>query len=334
MNSVDTDPKPKCLVLGGGGFMGAHLCAALIDAGYPVRAFDRPVVDALAAERAQGPVEWVYGDFVNQSDIANAVSGCGVVYHLISTTLPKTSNDNPVYDVQTNLGGTLALLEAARSEKVRKIIFVSSGGTVYGVPKEIPIRESHPTDPICSYGIIKLAIEKYLHLYHRLYGLDYLVLRIANPYGDGQRPDAAQGAVAVFLHRALTGQPIEVWGNGNVVRDYLYIGDVTEALMRALDYRGDCKIMNIGGTRGYSVNELLKTMEEVFGRGIERKYLPARAFDVPVNVLDSTRARELLAWQPLVSLRDGLALTLKWHQRSFHTGRKPMVLRVANKHVR
>jgi UDP-glucose 4-epimerase len=295
--------------------MGMHLCEALLARGYPVRVFERPVVESLAAERAKGPIEWAYGDFANRTDVAAAVAGCDIIFHLISTTLPKNSNDNPLYDVETNLGGTLGMLEAARAAGASRIIFVSSGGTVYGVPKEIPISEAHPTDPICSYGITKLAIEKYLHLYHRLHGLDYLVLRIANPYGEGQRPDAAQGAVAVFLNRAIKGQAIEIWGDGNVVRDYLYIGDVVEALIRSIDYRGDRRIMNLGSSRGHSVNELLKDIEDLIGRRIERIYSAARPFDVPINVLDSTKARDLLGWEPRVSLREGLARTLRWLER-------------------
>jgi len=312
MASPPGSRTPKCLVLGGGGFMGTHLCNALIGRGYPVRVFERPVPEALSAERARGKIEWVYGDFVNRNDIASAIDGCDVIFHLISTTLPKNSNENPLYDVETNLAGTLSVLETARANSAIRFIFVSSGGTVYGVPKHVPISESHPTDPICSYGIVKLAIEKYLHLYHLLHGLDYLVLRIANPFGEGQRPDAMQGAIAVFLNRALSGQPIEIWGDGTVVRDYLYVGDVIDAFVRALDYHGACRIMNIGATRGHSLNELLQAMEDVLGRPITRTYLPARPFDVAVNVLDSTKARELLGWQPRVTLREGLMRTLDW----------------------
>jgi UDP-glucose 4-epimerase len=307
---------PKCLILGGGGFIGSHLSHALLRRGHPVRVFERPVPEQLVAERARGPIEWVYGDFLNQSDVAEAVAGCDIVFHLISTTLPKSSNDNPQYDVQTNLAGSLSVLEAARSTGVQRIIFVSSGGTVYGVPKSTPISESHPTDPICSYGITKLAIEKYLHLYYTLYGLDYLVLRIANPFGEGQRPDAIQGAVGVFLNRAIRNEVIEIWGDGSIVRDYLYIDDVTDAFMRGLDYHGELRVMNVGAARGYSLNELLAAMEAVLGNPIERRYIAARAFDVPVNVLDSTRARDLLGWTPRISLQEGLTRTANWLKRT------------------
>jgi UDP-glucose 4-epimerase len=312
MASSPKRPPPKCLVLGGSGFMGRHLCDALLKRSCAVRVFERLTPHPIPVDRARASIEWVYGDFVNRSDVTAAVSGCDVIFHLISTTLPKNSNENPLYDVETNLSGTLNVLEAARTTGASRIIFASSGGTVYGVPIQIPIPETHPTNPICSYGIVKLTIEKYIQLYHTLHGLNYLILRIANPFGEGQRPDVAQGAVAVFLHRALKDRPIEIWGDGTVVRDYLYISDVIDAFMRALDYDGNSRIMNIGATRGHSLNDLMRAMEDVLGRPLERTHLPARPFDVPVNVLDSTLAKELLGWEPRVPLRDGLRRTLDW----------------------
>jgi len=185
----------KCLVLGGGGFLGSHLCDALLAKGYAVRIFDRPNLKRYRIFSADEDVEWLEGDFVNQEDVAQAVPGCDIIYHLVSTTLPKSSNDNPVYDIETNVVSSLHLLEVARKADIRKIIFVSSGGTVYGIPNETPIKETHPTNPVCSYGISKLSIEKYLKLYHSLYGVDYCILRLANPYGERQRTVDAQGAV-------------------------------------------------------------------------------------------------------------------------------------------
>ena len=296
--------------------MGAHLCSALHEAGHIVRAFDRPVPPHLVADHIRGPVEWVYGDFANRKDVTDAIAECDVVFHLISTTLPKNSNDNPIYDVETNLVPTLGLLEAARIGKVKRVVFASSGGTVYGRPIQTPIAETHPTNPICAYGITTLAIEKYRQLYHSLHGLDYLVLRLANPFGEGQRPDAAQGAVSVFMNRALSDIPIEIWGDGTVVRDYVHVSDVTNAFLRAVNYDGDCRVMNIGAGHGHSINALLDVMEEVLGRPITRYNRPARGFDVPVNVLDSSQARTQLGWEARVPLREGLIRTLDWFRRS------------------
>ena len=234
----------KCLILGGGGFLGSHLCDALLLKGYAVRIFDRPNLKRYRVFSADEDIEWVEGDFANQEDIAQAVPGCDIVYHLVSTTLPKSSNDNPVYDIETNVVSSLHLLKLARKKNVRKIIFISSGGTVYGIPNETPIKETHPTEPVCSYGISKLSIEKYLQLYHSLYGLDYCILRLANPYGERQRPTGAQGAIGVFIHKALNNEPIEIWGDGSVVRDYIYVSDVVEAFVRVIDVDAPFSLFN------------------------------------------------------------------------------------------
>ncbi len=175
--------------------------------------------------------------------------------------------------------------------------------------------ETHPADPVCSYGIAKLAIEKYLGLYHYLYGIDYCILRVANPFGEGQRVVSSQGAVAVFLHRALKNELIEVWGDGSVVRDYVYIGDVVDAFLKAMDYTGSPRTFNIGSGRGYSLNELLEIIESLIGHPVPRIYKEARTLDVPVNVLDISSARECLNWQPRTLLKDGLMKTLEWMRK-------------------
>ena len=158
---------------------------------------------------------------------------------MLFRSLPKSSNEDPRFDLETNVGHTLNLLESARRNAVESIVFVSSGGTVYGRPEATPIPESHPTNPLCAQGISKLAIEKYLHLYWKLHGLDYCVLRVSNAYGGRERTEKAQGAVAVLLDRALKGEVFEIWGDGSVVRDYVYVTDVIRALARAAGYDGE-----------------------------------------------------------------------------------------------
>jgi UDP-glucose 4-epimerase len=306
----------KCLILGGGGFLGSHLCDALLAEGHSVRIFDRPNLQRFRTFSADENVEWLEGDFANEDDIAHAVPGCDIVYHLVSTTLPKSSNDNPVYDVETNLVGTLNLLNHTHKAKIKKIIFLSSGGTVYGVPETIPIKENHPSNPICSYGITKLAIEKYFHLYHTLYGLDYCVLRLANPYGERQRVTGAQGAVAVFLDKALRGETIEIWGDGSVVRDYIYIADAVTAMLSALDYDGNERLFNVGSGKGQSLNEILDEIESLLGRPVERKHTPGRALDVPSNVLGIEQAESCLQWRPGSTFQQGLKRTLEWMIKS------------------
>lgn len=304
----------KCLVLGGEGFMGSHLVDALLAQGHTVRSFDRPRLRGAAASLyvRHPDFERFEGDFTSQVDITNAVSGMDVCFHLISTTLPKHSNDDPIFDVQSNLVGTLHLLNQAVHHQLRKVIFVSSGGTVYGPPRQPFVDECHPTEPICSYGITKLAIEKYLALYHHLYGLDYSVLRLANPFGERQRVQSSQGVVAVFLDKVMRGESIQIWGDGSVVRDFVYVGDVVRAMLLVLEKSTSDKIFNIGSGRGLSLNEVLVSIERVCGRPAHRHYLAGRAFDVPVNVMDITRAERCLAWRPMVDFEDGLQRFADW----------------------
>lgn len=301
-----------CTVLGGAGFIGSHLVDALLGAGHQVRVFDRPHVDRLPQVAAHAGIETFTGDFLNSRSLVPALSGAQVVFHLISTTLPKSSNDNPAYDVESNVIGTVRLLGLCREQGVAKIVFMSSGGTVYGVPRGLPIDEEHPTFPISSYGIQKLTIEKYLHLAERIHGLDYCILRGANVYGPRQRLDIAQGVVAVFLDRALKGKPIEIWGDGSVVRDYLYVEDLARALVKAATYEGEPRIFNVGSGIGTSLNELLSTMRTVTRAKLDVHYSAGRSVDVPANVLGCSRARRHLGWQPEVPLAEGIRRTYEW----------------------
>ncbi len=308
----------RCLVLGGRGFLGTHLVRSLLDEEHFVRSFDRagnnaPVAHQATSSDSRSEVEYFSGDFLSPQDVEAALHGIDVCFHLISTTIASTSNANPVYDVQTNLLGTLQLLQAAVKNGVRRIVFVSSGGTIYGVPKSIPITEEHGTNPTSSYGITKLAIEKYLHLYRILHGLEYVTLRLANPYGVGQKTDAQQGAIAVFLGRALRGEEISIWGDGSVIRDYIYVDDAINAMVRAanVDVDGGC-VLNIGAGVGYSLNEILAVIEKVTGRKTNRKYAEGRTYDVPANVLDVSAANALMDWTPKISLEEGVRRFSDW----------------------
>ncbi len=306
-------PRPRCLVLGGGGFLGGHIVEALQDEGLQVRIFDRVPRRATAA-RIDATTEWYEGDFGNRGDVAAALEDCDVAFHLVATTLPRSSNEDPIHDLESNLVPTVRFLAEAVECGVKKVVFASSGGTVYGIPQSVPIPESHSTKPLCSYGIHKLAIEQYLHLYHSLYGLRYCVLRLANPFGERQRSDASQGAVAVFLDQALRGDEITVWGDGCAVRDYVYVGDVARAFCLAATSEAAADVFNVGSGEGHSVNDLIAAIEVLLGRTVSRRYSKGRAFDVPVNVLDIGTAKTVLGWQPQVTFADGLERTLRWLQ--------------------
>ena len=304
---------PTCLVLGGRGFIGSHLVDALLARGHRVRCFDLPQA-APARELAcdAAGLEFIDGDFGDEEAVAAALAGCELCYHLVCSSLPQSSNADPVGDIERNLLATLRFLNQAVKAGVRKVIFASSGGTVYGDPRRVPVEEGHGTDPRCSYGIAKLAIEKYLELYRQLHGLEYTVLRMANPFGERQRIHASQGAIAVFLGKVLRGETVEVWGDGSVVRDFIYIADVVAAFVAAQAHQGEERIFNIGSGRGHSLNAVLDSIASVTGLPVLRRHLPGRAFDVPDNVLCIERARRCLGWAPEWSFEAGLARFAQW----------------------
>lgn len=305
----------KFTVFGGGGFIGSAIVDRLLAEGHAVRVFERPRVAPYREFQPHEALEWETGDLLSAHDVAQAIDGADQVIHLVSTTLPKSSNDDPAYDVSTNVIATLSLLDAMVAKGIGRIVYISSGGTVYGTPHYVPIDEKHPTDPEVSYGIVKLAIEKYLQLYQRMHGIRAIVLRVANPYGERQRVETAQGAVGVFLHRVLSGQAIDIWGDGSVMRDFIYVGDVADAFVRATAYEGAGTVFNIGSGVGTSLNDLVRAIGEATGAPVPCRYLPGRAIDVPVSVLDCSLAARELGWTPRVGLPEGLAKTVAWLKR-------------------
>ena len=198
----------KILVIGGCGFIGSHIVDRLLAHGHSVRVFDRQV------ERFRQPlarVDYIYGSFGDRMAIIDAMTGVDAVMHLVSTTLPGTADLDPKTDVQDNLVGTLALLNSMSSLGISRILFLSSGGTVYGPPDIIPIPETHPLRPINSYGIVKVAIEHYLEMYQRTRGLSPIIIRASNPYGPRQAHTGVQGVILTFLTRILAGERLEIW---------------------------------------------------------------------------------------------------------------------------
>lgn len=304
----------NCLVLGGNGFIGSHLVDRLLREGHAVRVFDK------YEEHYRKPlpgVDYRYGDFGNRGLLADALNGMEIVFHLVSTTLPKTSNDDPAFDIQSNVVETIFLLEQCLAKKINKIVFISSGGTVYGRPLALPIREDSPTEPECSYGIMKLTTEKYLALFNHLYGLRYTVVRPSNPYGSRQNPLGIQGAIPVFLGRVARREPIEIWGDGEVVRDYIYIDDLVDGIYKATTTDSPSRIFNLGSGVGRSLNEIVAVIRKVTGYDVKVKYTAKRSFDVPKIYLDITKAKEQLSWQPVTSLENGIINTWQFVKTLF-----------------
>jgi UDP-glucose 4-epimerase len=301
----------KCAVFGGGGFIGSAVCDRLLKEGHALRIFERPKVPPYRIFENQEKVDWVEGDMLSTRDLDNCLKGMDVVFHLVSTTFPKNSNQNPIYDVESNLVGSLRLLDSMVRNGVSRIVFISSGGTVYGIPEYLPVDEKHPTNPRVSYGITKLAIEKYLQLYSDLHGIKPVILRVSNPFGSKQRIESAQGAATAFLRKAMNDEQVEIWGDGTVTRDYLHVSDVAEAFIKALEYEGARSVFNIGSGVGTSVNQLLAIIERIVERPVRRVHLSARSFDIPTSILNNELARKELSWIPTISIEEGIRVTAR-----------------------
>ena len=232
-----------------------------------------------------------------------------VVYHLVSTTVPGTSNQKITQELMSNVVFTSKLLDACVKMNIQKVIFLSSGGTVYGKENKCPLREKTPTNPISSYGVQKVTIEKLLYLYRYLHGLDYRIIRLANPYGPYQRPNGMLGAVTTFTYKALKDEEIIVYGDGSVVRDYIFIDDAIRAIIKIADGENRHRTFNLGCGYGVSIKELITAIQNVLGKELKINYQSGRKVDVPVNYLDITRYEKYFGSLNPISLEKGIRLT-------------------------
>lgn len=303
------------LVTGGNGFIGSHLVDALAALGHKIIILD---LFPRTIDRLPDGASFIQGSLQDLHTVRHILEDqkIEVVYHTAWANIHETALKDPLGDIQTNLVASINLLNACQDTGVKRLVYISSGGTVYGLPREIPIKEDHPTHPINAYGITKLMVEKYLYMFHHLYGLEYTILRPSVPYGPRQNPFRHQGAVAVFINKALTNEPVTIFGDGEVVRDYFYIGDLIQALIAAKDVKFDPlnTAFNIGGTRPYTLNDLVRIIQSVLRRDIKVINEPARKFDVPYLLLDTSLAHSRLAWSPQVSLEAGIQKTAEWLQ--------------------
>lgn len=302
----------KTIIYGGGGFIGSHIAEGLIAEGYDVTIFDKLNFDKRNIDHLGKKIKVLEGDFHNEIELKKSIKNAGIVFHLVSSTLPASSNQNPIYDAETNLISTLRLLGECVKHKIEKIIFISSGGTVYGIPEELPIKESHHRRPICSYGIIKKTIEDYLYMYNKLYKLDYLVFRLSNPYGERQNPFVAQGVIPVFLRKMIQKETIEIWGDGKVTRDYIYIKDVVKAIIKTMNKQTSGSVYNLGSGIGFTLNELIEKMKNQTGIIPKVRYQKGRDVDVPKNILDVKLLENEINWKPEVAIEEGIKITFEY----------------------
>ncbi len=240
-----------------------------------------------------------------------------VVYHLVSTTVPTTSNQHISQELVSNVIFSANLFEACIRCGVKKVVFISSGGTVYGKEVDCPLKEKTATNPISSYGVQKITIEKLLYLYRYMYGLDYRIIRLANPYGPYQRPNGVLGAVTTFTYKALKGDEITVYGDGSVVRDFIYIDDAIRAIMKIVNGENKHRTFNLGCGYGTSIKQVLETIEKALGIKLNVSYLEGRRVDVPVNYLDISRYEKYYGALNPISLEDGIKKTADFMKKEY-----------------
>jgi UDP-glucose 4-epimerase len=299
----------RVLITGGLGFIGSHLVETFLAAGWEVVVVDRgrsPFYSPPARVRL------VEAELDNRGALGEALRGVDVVFHLAWTGESLASSQDMRTHAELNLMPSLRLFELCEEAGVRRVLFFSSGGTAYGRAERLPIPEDHPRRPISPYGLTKTTVESFLELHGRQFGLDYVIIRPSVPYGERQSPRGVQGAVAVFLGKAMRGEPIVIWGDGSVVRDYFYVGDLARGCLLAASTPDGRQAFNFGGGAGISINRLVELVRRVTGLDVEVRYEEGRAFDVPELVLDIERAHRVLGWRPEVGIEEGLDRTWRW----------------------
>lgn len=306
----------RCLVVGGNGFIGSHLSERLLREGYEVAVLDRFKSGVNNLWEISGQIEIFRGSYLDQELLRTAMEGMDYVFHYASSTTPATSIADPVYEIESNLLGSVRLLQIARDEGVKKVIFPSSGGTIYGEPKRLPVREEDCALPSNPYAISKWAVERYLHHFHELYGLDYLILRYSNPYGERQSPYGKQGVIPIFLNRIKHNQRPVIYGDGSMVRDYIYINDIIEATSILFESAIKDKVFNVGSGIGVSLNEIIKTMYSILGEEIRPIYeINSSRTYVTSIVLDIAKIETKTGWKPSTSIEEGIRKTWIWIKR-------------------
>lgn len=301
----------KTLVIGGGGYIGAHLVPRLLASGRQVTVVGRgkaphyPLPDN---------ANYCSGDFGSLELISSLLEEHHEVIHLAYATVPNTSFNNPVADLLQNLPPTVQLFSEV-AKRGGRLILVSSGGTVYGEATRLPIKEDHSTNPISPYGVTKLTLEKYAHLYAATHGLKVICLRPANAYGVGQRPYIGQGFVSTAMASIMNVQAVNIFGERGTIRDYVYVTDLATGIVSALEHGHLSETYNIGSGVGRSNMDVVEAMSPLMSEikyEIRVEHFPERVFDVHVNVLDSTKLYQHTGWKPEIEFQDGLLKTRDW----------------------
>ena len=300
------------LVTGGAGFIGSHLVRHLLAKGENVTALDN--LSTGLAENLPPEAKLVEMDILDE-DLPKVVAAGAfdAIVHLAAQTMVDTSIKDPLLDTRENLLGTVHVLEAARAANVKRVIFASTAAA-YGDVKEddLPVREAQPTEPMSFYGLSKLSVEKYLEMYRKIYGMEYVVLRFANVYGERQGDGGEGGVISIFAKAVAEGRDITIYGDGEQTRDFVYAGDIAEGIWAALRTEEVNAAYNLSTQTETSLRELVSLLAEIRGREIVPKYGAEREGDIYKSMLSNSRARRGLDWQPATTLAEGLRRTYEY----------------------
>ncbi|HEU23963.1 MAG TPA: SDR family NAD(P)-dependent oxidoreductase [Mesoaciditoga lauensis] len=305
----------KVLVTGGAGFIGSNIVDELIKMGYSV-----VVVDDLSSgsmDNISKNVKFYQCDIRDGQSLEKVFENERPEYviHTAAQISVSKSVREPLYDAQVNIIGIINLLDLSVKYKIRKFVFSSSGGVMYGEnPKIYPTPESVCPDPISPYGIAKLASERYLKFYSKEFGLRFTSLRYGNVYGPRQNPDGEAGVIAIFAKKMLKNEPVKINGDGEYIRDYVYVKDVVDANLKSLS-AGDGEVLNIGTGTGKSVNDVFRVLRERIGYKLDPIYGPPRSGDLRKSILDNSRAKEILKWEPMYDFERGISETVSYFER-------------------
>ena len=301
----------KVLVTGGAGFIASHVVELFIEKGYEV-----VIVDNLSTGRRSNlhPKAKFYEMDIRDPKLHDvfATEKPDFVNHHGAQMDVRKSVADPQFDADVNVRGSINLLEAARQNGVKRVVYISTGGAVYGEPEYLPCDEKHPINPICPYGASKHTVEHYLFMWKYLYGLEYAVLRYPNVFGPRQDPHGEAGVVAIFTGLMLAGKPVTINGDGQQQRDFVYVGDCARANLLVTEHPEASGIYNVGFGKPTDVNEIFTALKGITGYPYEAKYGPAKAGETRKIYLDATRIRTQLGWTPTVTLEDGLARTVEY----------------------
>ena len=306
-----------CCVIGGDGFIGTWLVDRLVEHDRKVTIID---INPQPVRSHPESVRYIAADYGQKDLLAGALDGVDEIVHLAYSTVPKTSFDDPVEDIRNNLPPTVTLLESASSAGIDKFILMSSGGTVYGKVDKVPIAEDHSTNPISPYGITKLATEKYAVMFGELKGLPVICIRPGNAYGPGQKPFVGQGFISTAIASVIEGKQITIFGQTGTVRDYVHVSDIADGIIAILEHGTTNSCYNIGTGTGRTNKDILdaiRPLAESSGFKVEVSTAPARPFDVPVNILDSSKLATETGWKPKVSFEKGIEETWNWFYENY-----------------